>query len=659
MVRTNTQEYPFPSTRRVPPVVRRLSVAILAALFAVGLCAPASFAAASTPKAVPKVVFIVGPAGAATDGYRAQARAAATVARHYTPDVVEIYSPDATWPAVKQALAGASLVVYMGHGNGWPSRYRDSLFPPTQDGFGLNPTTGGNDATHQYFGEGAIAAQIKLAKNAVVLLNHLCYASGRSEPGLPEGTVAQAHQRIDNYAAGFIKAGAAAVIAEAWASPSYMVKAILGGGRSIQSSWQDSPSANGNRSAFASVRSPGFVAQMDTETAKSGFTRSIVMKAGLAPADVRAGAAGSASAGAPGLPLEPTLIGTGIKLGTPDIAKLPAAGTPGHVDVPFTIKDRKALPKGIEASVRWDPIDAATIVAPDPANEVGGAAPDAGAAGASPAATPTAHPSSTPSASSSAPSASLPSADLDVQHGGPVGRTSAAAAAAPVAAAPPVDQRVAAPEETLDLVVPEKIGDVVAPAAVRVGKKALSVPVTFPTVPGRYRLTVSLHDRDGVAYDAATQALIPSLIVRVTGDFDGAIQAAPTADLTAGVKVTLGVRVVNLGTSVWGHAAVAAPSGVKFGWAAAQPAYVVGRWIPLSLTAALSTDPAAQVVGEPLPVGLKPGVNVEAALDLTAPPAAGDYLLLLDIVTPERGSLIASGANPTLVRVTVTAAPTP
>ena len=39
-------------------------------------------------------------------------------------------------------------------------------------------------------------------------------------------------------------------------------------------------------------------------------------------------------------------------------------------------------------------------------------------------------------------------------------------------------------------------------------------------------------------------------------------------------------------------------------------------------------------------------------LGLTAPTAAGDYLLVLDIVTPDRGSLIASGGDPTLVRVT-------
>ena len=115
----------------------------------------------------------------------------------------------------------------------------------TQDGFGLNPTAGGGDYQHQYFGEASVGSQVKLARNAVVLLNHLCYASGNSEPGLPEGTLDSAKQRVDNYAAGFIRAGASAVIAEAWSSPSYFVRAILGGGRSIQTAWLKSPSANG------------------------------------------------------------------------------------------------------------------------------------------------------------------------------------------------------------------------------------------------------------------------------------------------------------------------------------------------------------------------------------------------------------------------------
>jgi hypothetical protein len=101
------------------------------------------------------------------------------------------------------------------------------------------------------------------------------------------------------------------------------------------------------------------------------------------------------------------------------------------------------------------------------------------------------------------------------------------------------------------------------------------------------------------------------------------------------------------------------PSGILAGNTAAEPAYVVGRWIPLSITSALPTDPASQVVGAALPIGMKPGVNVEADLALTAPAAAGDYLLMLDIVTPDEGSLVASGATPTLVRVTVTATSTP
>ena len=731
--------------------MRRLSAAIVVALLAVGLFAPASFAASATnTKAVPKVVFVVGPAGAATNGYRSQARAAAAIARKYTPDVIELYSPNATWPAVREALQGASLVVYMGHGNGWPSKYRDSLFPPTQDGFGLNPKPGGDDYTHQYFGEASVGGQIELARNAIVLLNHLCYASGNSEPGLPEGSLIQAKQRVDNYAAGFIKAGAAAVIAEAWSSPSYFVKTILSGNRSIQNAWSNAPSANRNRLAFKSERSDGYVAQMDTETATSGFTRSVVMKTGLASKDVLAGAAGSphdgnATDSGTGfealVPLAPTLIGTKLVLSTPDIKRLPSAGTKGHVDVAFKIKDRKALPTGLQASVRWDPIDVAVAPA-DPANEVGAtsdgapaapaatagsetptpsampkpaAAPAAPAASAKPAktakpapspktqsakpkatpvptqtveaakakddttvgapqatgsaepsaatdtaitpasaeASPGASPEASPSGSAApegdGPTVALP-ADNPASDGGPAGSD---VLAAPPVQEPDVTPRLGIPADELDLVVPEQVGDVVAPAPVAIGKKALSIPVSMPAVPGKYRLTITLHDKDGVVYDAATQALIPSLIVRVTGDFDGAILATPTANLTAGTEAELDVRAINLGLTAWGHEAIATATSVVGGGAPAQGADVVGRWIPLSFGAALPADPAKQSVHTELPIGLQPGVKVDTVLDLVAPTAPGQYLLLLDIVTPERGSLVASGADPTMIRVTV------
>mgnify|MGYP003543703401 CR=1 FL=1 len=89
-----------------------------------------------------------------------------SVAAQYTPNVVKVYSPDATWPAVKQALRGASVVVYLGHGNGWPSRYRDELTPSTQNGMGLNPNAGAGD-THQYCGEDRVGSEIKLAKQVI------------------------------------------------------------------------------------------------------------------------------------------------------------------------------------------------------------------------------------------------------------------------------------------------------------------------------------------------------------------------------------------------------------------------------------------------------------------------------------------------------------
>src|SRR4029078_6425039 len=104
---------------------------------------------------------------------------------------------------------------------------------------------------------------------------------------------------------------------------------------------------------------------MDTETATSGFTRSVVMKTGLASRDVLAGAAGSphdSSATTPSagieslIPLAPTLIGTKLALSTPDIKRLPSAGTKGHVDVAFKIKDRKTRPTGLQASGRREPI---------------------------------------------------------------------------------------------------------------------------------------------------------------------------------------------------------------------------------------------------------------------------------------------------------------
>jgi hypothetical protein len=64
---------------------------------------------------------------------------------------------------------------------------------------------------------------------------------------------------------------------------------------------------------------------------------------------------------------------------------------------------------------------------------------------------------------------------------------------------------------------------------------------------------------------------------------------------------------------------------------------------------------AAAVTPVVLPAGVVPRAVVKTELLVFAPSAPGDYLLVLDILTPEVGSLSAQGVDPTIIRVHVTA----
>lgn len=590
-------------------------IALLAAIVALVLgampvaAAPAPAApVAVASRAAPKVVLIVGPAGAATPYYRRLADDAAAVAARRTPNVVKVYSPDATWPNVKAALRGASVVVYLGHGNGFPSIYRDALYPPTQNGFGLNPHAGAADS-HQYFGEERIGAEIELAPDAVVIFSRLCYASGNTEPGLAEGTLSDAQQRVDNYAAGFFRAGAGAVIADAYLAPSYYVGAVLGGTRSLDAIWKHAPNRNGNFLRFASVRTPGAIAQMDPDRPDSGFYRSIVLKEKLTSGQVLGGAARR-----PGdaLPIvEPTLAGFGVTFGAPDLTSPPTVGTKTTLTLPVAKDAAALLPAELMVGTRWDRLDG------------GGAG-----AGSPGAATPAPAPVTPAPAASGEPAAS----------GGP--------------ATDDDPGTTATSDPAIDLVVPERPGEVVAPVrAKRLASGGIAVPVVVPTSPGLYRLVATIHGADGLAYDAATQALIPALVVRVTGPLTAAYSAPATAMAGAGAPFSMAVRVTNLGNGPWGRAATTR----SIGNAEREPAersILVGRWVDLGGGAVGTTVGAA--TSTMLPPGMASGASVSLDLRLTAPAAAGEYLLVLDVVDPRTGSLAAAGVPPGIVRVTVT-----
>ena len=253
--------------------LRSALVAVLAALVGFGtLTAVAPAARAATYK----VVVVVGPAGLSTANYRTNADLLAAQAARYGAEVVKVYTPDATWSRVAAAANGANVLVYLGHGNGWPSPY-----PPfsaaQKDGLGLNPYPGSGDSTTRYYGESDME-RLHLAPGAVVILNRLCYASGDSEWGAANPTRSTAVERVDNYGYGFLHGGARAVFASGITSAAYVLRGLFAGPSSMTMAelfWSDPARTGRYRFEFSGVRTPGTSALMDPY-APSRYYRSVI-----------------------------------------------------------------------------------------------------------------------------------------------------------------------------------------------------------------------------------------------------------------------------------------------------------------------------------------------------------------------------------------------
>jgi len=100
---TDTGAQRASSQRSVRLTVLSLAFALVAAI---GMANPLPTAAAGL-----KVVIVVGPVGSSTANYIYNAKKYAAQARSYGANVVEIYSPNATWARVKAAAQGAKVAV--------------------------------------------------------------------------------------------------------------------------------------------------------------------------------------------------------------------------------------------------------------------------------------------------------------------------------------------------------------------------------------------------------------------------------------------------------------------------------------------------------------------------------------------------------------------
>lgn len=263
----------------LPRFVRRIAPFLGALMLAAAIISPVSGAA---PRQ--RVVIVVGPAHGSTAKYIAAARQLAAQARSYGAAVSEIYSPNATWSRVKAAAQGANLLIYLGHGNGTPSPYTNR--PESTNGMGLNAAAGRGHANTKYYGSPYID-DIRLAPNAVVILNRLCYASGNNEWGAGNPSLSVATQRVDAYGWSFFRAGAKAVFAEGINSPAYVLSGLFKSSRTIEQIFWSSPEAiDRYEREFRSRRTPGMEAVLDPY-APGRYYRSVIGDLDLRATDWR------------------------------------------------------------------------------------------------------------------------------------------------------------------------------------------------------------------------------------------------------------------------------------------------------------------------------------------------------------------------------------
>ncbi|MHB0876811.1 MAG: hypothetical protein ACYC5O_12305 [Anaerolineae bacterium] len=140
-----------------------------------------------------KVVYVVGYVDANTD-YTAQANTDAAALRGMGMTVVVFNPGNNDWAAIVAAAADADVFIYAGHGMSWGGS------PPVVGGMSLSAT--------QKISPDELRARLRLAPNAIVILNHVCFASGGSTTDSGPITSAEAQRRVAQYADAFLDVGA-------------------------------------------------------------------------------------------------------------------------------------------------------------------------------------------------------------------------------------------------------------------------------------------------------------------------------------------------------------------------------------------------------------------------------------------------------------------
>jgi putative cell wall-binding protein len=192
-----------------------------------------------------KVVIIVGPTGSQTAGYRSTGDSIAATAQAAGATVVKVYSPNATWANVRAAVNGANIIVYLGHGNGYPNPYSATENTDRVNGWGVNKVAGGggggdDESNMIYCGEQALlgtlsssnsrypycAGGITPAPGFVMIYNKACYTPGAGETA--DANESMAFERVRHFSYPALQLGGSAYFAtDLHQGAQYLVDTIL------------------------------------------------------------------------------------------------------------------------------------------------------------------------------------------------------------------------------------------------------------------------------------------------------------------------------------------------------------------------------------------------------------------------------------------------
>ena len=119
-----------------------------------------------------------------------------------------------------------------------------------------------------------------------MILNHVCYAAGSSEPGHGSPPLRTAVKRADNFAAGFLGAGASVVFASD-RSVTTLIRDLFRVRQTMQSLFWRSPwTSTRHDTAFRSARTPGATGIL-APFLTHGYYQSVVGELGWTSADWR------------------------------------------------------------------------------------------------------------------------------------------------------------------------------------------------------------------------------------------------------------------------------------------------------------------------------------------------------------------------------------